>query len=183
MHTFNPSTWEAEAGGILSLRPAWSTEWVPGLHRETLSRKRREKKRALTSVPNGGAVVTAHQGQAFLPLTSLLRRLLLFRGLWRVIIVAAVSEPYGTVVSILRQRFTQSFVFFLLNKNETLINKNGSLLRKTSYTSRVQLSVNHTIHFFKYFSIFFFFWGENVSGNDTWYLLARSFCQCVFTHR
>jgi hypothetical protein len=23
-HTFNPSTWEAEAGGFLSLRPAWS---------------------------------------------------------------------------------------------------------------------------------------------------------------
>jgi hypothetical protein len=25
-HTFNPSTWEAEAGGILSSRSAWSTE-------------------------------------------------------------------------------------------------------------------------------------------------------------
>jgi hypothetical protein len=39
-HAFNPSTWEAEASGFLSLRPAWSTEWVPGhpgLHRETLS--------------------------------------------------------------------------------------------------------------------------------------------------
>jgi hypothetical protein len=23
-HAFNPSTWEAEAGGYLSLRPAWS---------------------------------------------------------------------------------------------------------------------------------------------------------------
>jgi hypothetical protein len=42
-HAFNPSTWEAEAGGFLSSRPAWSTEWVPGqpgLHRETLSRKK-----------------------------------------------------------------------------------------------------------------------------------------------
>jgi hypothetical protein len=29
-HTFNPSTWEAEAGGFLGSRPAWSTEWVPG---------------------------------------------------------------------------------------------------------------------------------------------------------
>jgi hypothetical protein len=41
-HAFNPSTWEAEAGGFLSSRPAWSTERVPGqpgLHRETLSRK------------------------------------------------------------------------------------------------------------------------------------------------
>jgi hypothetical protein len=25
-HTFNPTTWEAEAGGFLSSRPAWSTE-------------------------------------------------------------------------------------------------------------------------------------------------------------
>jgi hypothetical protein len=25
-HTFDPSTWEAEAGEFLSLRPAWSTE-------------------------------------------------------------------------------------------------------------------------------------------------------------
>jgi hypothetical protein len=25
-HTFSPSTWEAEAGGFLSLRPAWSTK-------------------------------------------------------------------------------------------------------------------------------------------------------------
>jgi hypothetical protein len=24
VHTFNPSTWEAEAGGFLSSRPAWS---------------------------------------------------------------------------------------------------------------------------------------------------------------
>jgi hypothetical protein len=42
VHTFNPSTWEAEAGGFLSLRPAWSTERVsgqPGLYREILSRK------------------------------------------------------------------------------------------------------------------------------------------------
>jgi hypothetical protein len=30
VHTFNPSTQEAEAGGSLSLRPAWSTEWVTG---------------------------------------------------------------------------------------------------------------------------------------------------------
>ena len=41
-HTFSPSTREAEPGGFLSLRPAWSTKWVPGqpgLHRETLSWK------------------------------------------------------------------------------------------------------------------------------------------------
>jgi hypothetical protein len=26
VHAFNPSTWEAEAGRFLSLRPAWFTE-------------------------------------------------------------------------------------------------------------------------------------------------------------
>ena len=30
MRAINPSTWETEAGGFLSLRPAWSTEPVPG---------------------------------------------------------------------------------------------------------------------------------------------------------
>jgi hypothetical protein len=47
-HTFNPSTWEAEAGGFLSSRPAWSTELVPGqpgIHRKTLSQKKKKKKK------------------------------------------------------------------------------------------------------------------------------------------
>jgi hypothetical protein len=47
-HAFDPSTWEAEAGGFLSSRPAWSTECVPGQpgeHRETLSRKIKKKKK------------------------------------------------------------------------------------------------------------------------------------------
>jgi hypothetical protein len=46
-HAFNPSTREAEAGGILSSRPACSIEWVPGqpgLYRETLSRKNKQTK-------------------------------------------------------------------------------------------------------------------------------------------
>jgi hypothetical protein len=46
-HVFNPSIWEAEAGGFLSSRPTWSTKWVPGqpgLHRETLSRKKQTNK-------------------------------------------------------------------------------------------------------------------------------------------
>jgi hypothetical protein len=46
-HTFNPSTREAEAGGFLSSRPAWSTELVPGqpeLHRELLTRKNKQTK-------------------------------------------------------------------------------------------------------------------------------------------
>jgi hypothetical protein len=47
-HAFNPSTREAEAGGLLSSRPAWSTKWVPGqpgLYRETLSWKTKKKKK------------------------------------------------------------------------------------------------------------------------------------------
>jgi hypothetical protein len=47
-HAFNPSTREAEAGRFLSLRPAWSTEWVPGqpgLHRETLSRETKQNQK------------------------------------------------------------------------------------------------------------------------------------------
>jgi hypothetical protein len=54
VHAFNPSTWEAEAGGFLSLRPAWSTEWVPGqpgLHRETLSRKTKTNKQTNKQKP------------------------------------------------------------------------------------------------------------------------------------
>jgi hypothetical protein len=48
-HTFNPSTWEAEAeaDGFLSYRPAWSTQWVPGqpgLQRETLSQNNNNNK-------------------------------------------------------------------------------------------------------------------------------------------
>ena len=42
VHSFNPSTWEADVGRFLSTRPAWSTEWVPGqpgAYREFLSRK------------------------------------------------------------------------------------------------------------------------------------------------
>jgi hypothetical protein len=30
VYTFNSSTWEAEAGGSPSSRPAWSREQVPG---------------------------------------------------------------------------------------------------------------------------------------------------------
>jgi hypothetical protein len=52
MHAFNPSTREAEAGGFLSSRPAWSTKWVPGqpgLYRETLSWNPPPKKKRVTS--------------------------------------------------------------------------------------------------------------------------------------
>jgi hypothetical protein len=44
-HTFNPSTWEAEAGRFLSSRPTWSTNWVPGqpgLQRNPVSEKKQK---------------------------------------------------------------------------------------------------------------------------------------------
>jgi hypothetical protein len=50
-HTFNPSTWEAEAGGFLSSRPSWSTKCLPGqpeLYRETLSQKTKKTKQNKT---------------------------------------------------------------------------------------------------------------------------------------
>jgi hypothetical protein len=47
-HTFNPSTWEAEAGRFLSLRPALlyrvSSRQLR-LHRETLSQKKKQKQK------------------------------------------------------------------------------------------------------------------------------------------
>ena len=51
-HAFNPSTWEAEADGSLSLRPAWSTEQVPGQFRATqgnpvLENKKQQQKHLL----------------------------------------------------------------------------------------------------------------------------------------
>jgi hypothetical protein len=45
-HTFKRSIWKAEVGGSLSLRPAKSTERVPGqpgLHREALSQENNNK--------------------------------------------------------------------------------------------------------------------------------------------
>ena len=47
VHTCNPSIREAEAGGCVSSKPAWSTQQVPGqreLHRETLSEKSKQFK-------------------------------------------------------------------------------------------------------------------------------------------
>jgi len=47
VHTFNPNTQEAEAGGSLSFRPAWSTEQVPEqpeLHRNPAERERKTQR-------------------------------------------------------------------------------------------------------------------------------------------
>jgi hypothetical protein len=68
-YAFNPSTWEAEAGGFLSSRPAWSTEWVPGqpgLHRETLSRKTKQNKKFLDFIYVFCLLVYVHHAHAVL---------------------------------------------------------------------------------------------------------------------
>ena len=48
VHACNSSTREAESGGFLSSRPAWTTEWFPGqpgLPRETLSQANKQKQK------------------------------------------------------------------------------------------------------------------------------------------
>jgi hypothetical protein len=55
-HAFNPSTCEAEAGGFLSLRPAWSTKWVlgqPELHKETKPNQTKPKTKTKTKNQRG----------------------------------------------------------------------------------------------------------------------------------
>jgi hypothetical protein len=42
VHAFNPSTWEAEAGGFLSLRTARATQRNPVLEKK---KKKKEKKK------------------------------------------------------------------------------------------------------------------------------------------
>jgi hypothetical protein len=45
VHTFNPSTWEAEAGGFLSLWPAWSTKFQDSkaTQRNLVSKKKKKE--------------------------------------------------------------------------------------------------------------------------------------------
>jgi len=50
-HAFNPSTWEAEAGGFLSSRPAWGT--ARPTQRNPVSKKQKTKqKKRLAKHPN-----------------------------------------------------------------------------------------------------------------------------------
>jgi hypothetical protein len=62
-HAFNPSTREAEAGGSLSSRPAWSTKWVPGqpgLHRENpVLKNPPKKKKTLMGSPTPTGLISA----------------------------------------------------------------------------------------------------------------------------
>ena len=49
VHAFNLSTWEAEAGGFLSLRPAWSTRvsfrTARATQRNPVSKNQKKKKK------------------------------------------------------------------------------------------------------------------------------------------
>jgi hypothetical protein len=49
VHAFNPSTWEGEAGGFLSSRPAWSTKYnsrtAKATQRNSVSKNLKKKKK------------------------------------------------------------------------------------------------------------------------------------------
>jgi hypothetical protein len=70
---FNPSTREAEAGGFLSSRPAWSTKWVsgqPGLYREIPSRttpppQKKERQRKISPVERLTNIKARYQATIF----------------------------------------------------------------------------------------------------------------------
>jgi hypothetical protein len=46
MHAFNPSTWEAEAGGFLSSRPAWAIQRNPVLKNRNKQTNKTKKKKS-----------------------------------------------------------------------------------------------------------------------------------------
>jgi hypothetical protein len=62
-HTFNPSTREAEAGGFLSSRPAWSTQvssrTARAIQRNPVS-KNKKKKNKTKKKKRAGVAVVAH---------------------------------------------------------------------------------------------------------------------------
>jgi hypothetical protein len=52
-HAFNPSTWEAEAGGFLSSSPPWSTEssrTARATQRNPVSKTKKKKRNVLVRV-------------------------------------------------------------------------------------------------------------------------------------
>jgi hypothetical protein len=54
-HAFNPSTLEAEAGGFLSLRPAWPTKYQDNQgYTEKSCLKNKNKKKEKENVPSVG---------------------------------------------------------------------------------------------------------------------------------
>jgi hypothetical protein len=58
-HAFNPSTWEAEAGGFPSSRPAWSTEFQDsqGYTEKPCLKNKNKNKQTKKQMPNKCAKV------------------------------------------------------------------------------------------------------------------------------
>ena len=50
MHTFNPSTWEAEAGESLSVRTAWSRGYIPRTARATQKKEQSQENNVVVVV-------------------------------------------------------------------------------------------------------------------------------------
>ena len=70
-HTFNPSTWEAEAGEFLSLRPAWSrvsSRTARATQRNLVSENQKPKQKKPTQTNTNGPVPRCR------PLVTVLRR-------------------------------------------------------------------------------------------------------------
>jgi hypothetical protein len=69
-HAFNPSTWEAEAeaGGFLSLRPAWSTKQIQDSQSYTKKRwlkTQNKTKQNKTKIIESGRVILLPQAEEF----------------------------------------------------------------------------------------------------------------------
>ena len=69
-HAFNPSTQEAEAGGFLSSRPAWSTEWVPGHSQDYTGKPCLENKKQKTNKKKIKAILYFKFMNIFLTMTQ-----------------------------------------------------------------------------------------------------------------
>jgi hypothetical protein len=64
-HAFNPSTWEAEAGGPLSSRPAWSAEFQDSqgyTEKPCLRKKQKQNPRRMKSTGLGGRQIHEFEG-------------------------------------------------------------------------------------------------------------------------
>jgi hypothetical protein len=58
-HTFSPSTWEAEASGFLSSRPAWSTKDSQGYTEKLCLEKPKKKKKKKSTRLGSSPYITA----------------------------------------------------------------------------------------------------------------------------
>ena len=121
--------------------------------------------------------VPAQQHHPGSPLTSLFGRFLFLRGFGWVIVITAVRESHCIIAPVLRQGFTQSLVFFLLNKNENYVNRSRNLLRNILYISKV-------VAISKAYNTLFptSFWGKKLFFKISHFTsINMYFCQYMFT--